>query len=88
MQTTEAGTGELCGPGGDVWFPDARYELTIDHARISGGLPFIHGAVLNTPPRGFSEWMVGSDAILRLEDGREWLCVLADGSGALRPRGD
>lgn len=88
MQTTEAGTGELCGAGGDVWLPDARYELTIDHADITGGLPFIHGSILNAPPRGFSEWMVGNDAILRLEDGREWLCILVDGAGGLRPRGE
>ena len=88
MPTTETGTGELCGSGGDVWLPDARYGLTIDHADIAGGLPFISGSILNPPPRGVSEWMVGTDAILRLEDGREWLCVLVDGGGVLRPRGE
>jgi hypothetical protein len=83
MQTTETGTGELCGTAGDVWLPDARYELTIDHAQIAGGLPAIRGAILNAPPHGFREYMIGTEAVLRLEDGREWTCVLADGSGTL-----
>lgn len=88
MQTTEAGTGELRGAAGDVWLPDVQYELIIDHAQILGGLPAIHGAVLNGPPHGFAAWMIGTDAVLCLEDGREWQCVLADGSGTLRGRGE
>ena len=88
MQTTEVGTGELRGAGGDVWLPVVQYELIIDHAQIAGGLPVIHGAVLNPPPYGFAAWMIGTDAVLCLQDGREWQCVLSDGSGTLRGRGE
>jgi hypothetical protein len=88
MQTTDTGLGELLGAGGDIWLPDAQYELTIDHARIAGGLPAIHGAILNAPPHGFAAWMIGSEAVLRLADGREWSCTLADGAGTLHPRGE
>ena len=65
-----------------------QYELTIDHAEILGGLPEIRGALLNPPPQGFMASIVGAEAVLRLEDGREWDCVLADRSGTLRGRGE
>jgi hypothetical protein len=88
MQTTEAGTGELRAADGEVWLRGARYELTVDHAQILGGLPAIHGVILNPPPHGFAARMFGVEAVLQLENGREWPCVLADGAGTLRGRGE
>jgi hypothetical protein len=88
MQTSETGTGQLHAVDGEVWLLDARYELTIDHAQILGGLPAINGAILNPPSDGFAARMLGVEAVLRLEDGREWDCVLADQGGTLRGRGE
>ena len=84
---TEAGIGELRAAGGEVWLPEARYELVIKPADILGGLPVIRGAILNVPGSGFAQSLVGSDAVLRLDDGREWECTLADPAGSLTARG-
>ena len=84
---TEAGTGELRAVDGSVWLPAARYELTIAAAEILGGLPVIRGSVANPPSGGFAPSLVGADAILQLEDGRQWECTLADQFGGLTARG-
>jgi hypothetical protein len=87
MQTNEAGTGELRQISGETILKAARYELTITHAKILGGLPSISGVILNPPPHGFPLPLVGSELMLRLEDGREWDCLLADSGGTLTGRG-
>ena len=87
MQTNEAGTGELREINGQTVLKGARYELTITHAKILGGLPSISGVILNPPPDGFAVPLVGSELMLRLEDGREWDCLLADSRGTLTGRG-
>ena len=84
---TEAGTGELRSADGEVWLPGARYELVIKPAEILGGLPVIRGSILNGPSGGFQTRWVGADAVLHLEDGRQWECSLADAAGNLTARG-
>lgn len=84
---TEAGVGEFRSAGGDVWITDARYELIIKPADILGGLPIIRGSILNPPPHGFDIGWIGVEAVLQLEDGREWECALADAGGNLTARG-
>ncbi|HVL69842.1 MAG TPA: hypothetical protein VM364_21465 [Vicinamibacterales bacterium] len=83
----EAGTGELRSADGAVWLREARYELVIKPADILGGLPLIRGAILNPPEGGFAPGQVGAEAVLRLDDGREWECALADTGGRLTARG-
>ena len=88
MQTdTEAGTGEFRSAEGKVWLAQARYELVIKPAEILGGLPIIRGSILNPPAGGFQHAWIGTDAVLQLEDGREWACALADAGGNLTARG-
>jgi hypothetical protein len=84
----EAGVGQLRTLDGHTLLDAARYELTIEHAEIAGGLPYIHGHILNTPSGGFPPSLVDSEVLLRLEDGREWDCRLTDASGTLAPRGE
>ena len=84
---TEAGIGELKAAGGETWLSDAQYELVIRPAEILGGLPVIRGTIVNPPAEGFEPSLVGEDAVLRLADGREWDCTLADPSGQLTARG-
>jgi hypothetical protein len=84
---TEAGTGELRSAEGEVWVANARYELVIRPADMLGGLPIIRGSILNPPAAGFQRAWVGGDAVLQLEDGREWECALADAGGNLTARG-
>jgi hypothetical protein len=84
----QAGIGELRALDGTPLLPDARYALTIDHAPIAGGLPYIHGAILNPPAGGFPPTVVDSEVLLKLEDGREWDCRLTDPHGTLAPRGE
>lgn len=86
MAETEAGTGELRGADGAVWLQEAQYELTIQPAEILGGLPIIRGTILNAPPDGRFGSLAGADAVLRLADGREWACALADAEGRLTAR--
>lgn len=84
---TEAGTGELRSADGMIWMADAQYELKIQPADILGGLPVIRGTILNPPNGGFETTQIGADAVLRLADGREWECALADQRGRLTARG-
>ena len=84
----QAGIGELRGLDGTPLLQGARYALTIDHAEIAGGLPYIHGTILNAPSGGFPASIVDSEVLLLLEDGREWDCRLTDTQGTLVPRGD
>ena len=84
----QAGVGELRALDGTSLLPDARYALTIDHAPIAGGLPYIHGAILNPPDGGFPPSVVDSEVRLLLDDGREWDCRLVDAQGKLTPRGE
>ena len=84
----QAGLGELRTLDGTPLLHGARYTLTIDHAPIAGGLPTIHGAILNPPAEGFPASIVNCEVLLRLEDGREWDCLLTDRQGSLAPRGE
>ena len=84
----QAGIGELRALDGTSLLPNARYALTIDHAPIAGGLPYIHGAILNPPDGGFPQSVVDSEVLLLLDDGREWDCRLTDPQGTLAPRGE
>ena len=43
----EAGIGELRTLDGRTLLQQARYNLTVEHAEIAGGLPYIHGHILN-----------------------------------------
>ena len=83
----EAGIGELRTLDGRTLLGDARYNLSIEHPEIAGGLPLIRGEILNAPSDGFPSSVVDSEVLLRLEDGREWDCRLADARGTLAPRG-
>ena len=83
----EAGIGELRTLDGTPLLKAARYALTIEHAEIAGGLPTIHGRILNAPAEGFPAAFQDSEVLLVLEDGREWDCRLTDARGALAPRG-
>ena len=83
----EAGIGHLRSLDGATILDAARYELTIHHPEIAGGLPLIRGQILNAPADGFPPSIVESEVLLRLEDGREWDCRLADARGTLAPRG-
>ena len=83
----EAGIGELRTLDGRTVLDGASYKLTIEHAEIAGGLPLIRGEILNPPSDGFPSSIVDSEVLLRLEDGREWDCRLADTRGTLAPRG-
>ena len=82
----ETGIGLLESAEGRLILNQASYSLTIDHAQIAGGLPYIRGEILNPPDGGFASTEVG-DALLRLQDGRQWACTLADTRGTLTPRG-
>ena len=84
----EAGIGELRSLDGCVVLDKARYTLTIEHPEIAGGLPSIHGQILNAPGDGFPPSFVDTEVLLRLEDGREWDCRLTDTRGSLAPRGE
>ena len=84
----QAGIGELRSLDGTPLLHNARYALTIDHAEIAGGLPYIHGAILNAPNGGFPTSIVDSEVLLLLEDGRQWDCRLTDAHGTLAPRGE
>ena len=84
----QAGIGELRAIDGTPLLHGARYALTIDHASIAGGLPHIHGAILNAPADGFPDSIVDSEVLLQLEDGREWDCRMTDTQGTLAPRGE
>jgi hypothetical protein len=84
---TEVGIGELRSAEGEVWLSNVRYELVIKAADILGGLPIIRGAILNPPPGGFQAAWIGTEAVLHLDDGREWECALADAGGHLTARG-
>ena len=84
----QAGIGELRALDGRALLKNARYSLTIEHAEIAGGLPYIHGSILNAPDDGFPPSAVDAEVLLRLEDGREWDCRLTDSRGTLAPRGE
>lgn len=84
IYTSEAGVGELHTPDGRTLLSNVRYELTIGHAEVLGGLPVITG-MLEQQRAGELSSLGGADVVLRLEDGRQWECVLA-GDGALGPR--
>ncbi len=84
----QAGVGQLRALDGTPLLHNARYALTIDHASIAGGLPYIHGAILNPPDGGFAQSVVDSEVLLLLDDGREWDCRLTDAQGTLAPRGE
>jgi hypothetical protein len=84
----QAGIGELSALDGRVLLSNARYSLTIEHAEIAGGLPSIHGQILDAPSEGFPAAFVDTEVLLRLEDGREWDCRLTDTRGSLAPRGE
>jgi hypothetical protein len=84
----QAGVGQLRALDGTPLLHTARYALTIDHASIAGGLPYIHGAILNPPDGGFAPSLVDSEVLLLLDDGREWDCRLTDAQGTLAPRGE
>ena len=84
----QAGIGELRTLDGTPLVTLARYTLTIDHAEIAGGLPYIHGAILDAPDGGFPPSVVDSEVLLLLDDGREWECRLTDAHGTLAPRGE
>ena len=84
----QAGIGELRTLDGTPLLTNARYSLTIEHAEIAGGLPYIHGSILNAPDDGFPASIVDAEVLLRLEDGREWDCRLTDSQGTLAPRGE
>lgn len=84
----EAGVGELRRIDGRPILQNARYSLTVEHASIAGGLPYIHGQILNAPDGGFPPGLVDSEVLLKLEDGREWDCRLKDARGTLAPRGE
>jgi hypothetical protein len=88
IREEEVGTGQLCALDGTALLEKARYALTIKHAEIAGGLPYIHGQILNAPPDGFQPTYVDAEVLLRLEDGREWDCRLTDTRGTLAPRGE
>jgi hypothetical protein len=83
----EAGIGELRTIDGHTLLGNARYNLSIEHPEIAGGLPLIRGEILNAPLDGFPSSVIDSEVLLRLEDGREWDCRLADARGRLAPRG-
>jgi hypothetical protein len=85
---SEIGTGQLNALTGDAILEPAQYTLTIEHPEIAGGLPLIRGRILNVPSGGMPQGVVGSEVLLRLEDGREWDCRLADATGFLEPRGE
>ena len=82
----ETGIGALRTADGRSILDRVSYTLTIHHAAIAGGLPQIRGAILNPPDDGFPPAAVGAEVCLRLEDGREWECRLADEHGTLAPR--
>ena len=82
----ETGVGALRTPDGRNILDGASYSLTIHHAEIAGGLPQIRGEILNPPDDGFPAGAIGAEVCLRLEDGREWECRLADQKGTLSPR--
>src|SRR5215204_587564 len=84
----EAGVGELRTLEGTPLLQGARYALSIEHAEIAGGLPLIHGQILNAPAEGLPGPFVDSEVLLILEDGRAWDCRLVDARGRLAPRGD
>ena len=84
----QVGIGELRALDGTALLEQASYALTIEHAEIAGGLPYIHGEILNAPNGGFPSYLVDSEVLLRLEDGTEWDCRLTDPAGTLAPRGD
>jgi len=87
LREEEAGIGELRTLDGTPLLQGARYALTIEHAEIAGGLPIIHGRILNVPAEGFAAFQ-NSEVLLVLEDGREWDCRLTDAHGGLSPRGE
>ena len=87
LREEEAGIGELRTLDGTPLLQGARYALTIEHAEIAGGLPTIHGRILNVPAEGFAAFQ-NSEVLLVLEDGREWDCRLTDAHGGLAPRGE
>ena len=87
LREEETGVGELRTLDGTPLLQGARYALTIEHAEIAGGLPVIHGQILNVPAEGFAEFQ-NSEVLLVLEDGREWDCRLRDAHGGLAPRGE
>ena len=64
----QAGIGELRGLDGTPLLQGARYALTIDHAEIAGGLPYIHGTILNAPSGGFPASIVDSEVLRRNPD--------------------
>ena len=82
----ETGIGTLRTPDGYAILDNANYHLTIEHARIAGGLPQIRGEILNPPDGGFPAGTVGAEVLLHLQDGRAWECKLADDRGTLAPR--
>ena len=84
----QGGIGELRTLDGTPLLHNARYALTIDHAKIAGGLAYIHGAILNAPHGGFPDSIVDSEVLLLLDDGRQWDCRLTDTKGTLAPRGE
>ena len=81
----ETGVGTLRTIDGSSILDKASYNLTIEHPRIAGGLPRIHGEILNPPDGGFPAEALG-EALLYLDDGREWECRLTDRRGTLGPR--
>jgi hypothetical protein len=87
IREEQAGIGELRALDGQAVLKNARYSLTIEHAEIAGGLPYIHGSILNAPDAGFPASAIDAEVLLKLEDGREWDCRLTDSRGTLAPRG-
>src|ERR687898_457444 len=87
-QENETGIGALRTADGRAILDGASYTLTIEHARIAGGLPQIRGEILNPPDGGFPPAAIGGELLLHLQDGREWECQLADARGTLEPGGE